>query len=215
MGRIVELKDIHKHIYIPSNGGNKRLTGYSDIALTSGGYAPIHPGHISCIQACKKFATITIVVVNGDNFLIRKHGKAFQDITTRCRIVAALEGVDYVIPFDHDSDNTVNVPLEVIKPNYFIKGGDRTGRENIPEWDTCVRNGIKIETGQGDPKLWSSSDFLKDWVMFKNTERWNQMINFPLNIDDYPLGTGIVVDLTKNTPMGTGTYPIIALDGHI
>lgn len=167
MGKIIQLDEYYKYITPKEIRWHNY---YSRIALTSGGFAPIHSGHISCIQACKTWAHRTVVVVNGDKFLQRKHGKAFQDIETRCRIVAALEGVDYVVPFDHDSDNTVNIPLEVIKPDYFIKGGDRTDESNIPEWPTCVNHGIQVVTGQGDPKLWSSSNFLKEWVKFKACE---------------------------------------------
>jgi cytidyltransferase-like protein len=168
MGKIIQLDEWHKYI-IPK--GERFGDGWhGKYALTSGGFAPIHAGHISCIQACKKFAQRTIVVVNGDKFLVRKHGKAFQDIETRCRIVAALEGVDYVIPFEHDSDNTVNIPLEALKPDYFIKGGDRTDESNIPEWSTCVNHGIQVKTGQGDPKLWSSSNFCQEWFKFKVSE---------------------------------------------
>lgn len=197
-------------------------TGVKVIATSVPG-SPIHNGHISCIQACTNFAPMTnravIVIVNGDKFLERKHGKAFQPLEVRAGIISAIKGVDLVVTFDHDSDDTVNIPLEVIKPNYFIKGGDRTGKENIPEWDTCVRNGIKIEVGQGDPKLWSSSDFLSDWVKFKNIEVWTKFPIGPVNYTDFrdstPMGTGIIIDMTKFTPMGTGVYPIVAQDGHI
>ena len=147
-----------------------------DIALTSGGFAPIHPGHISCIQACKSYAPITIVIVNGDKFLVRKHGKAFQDIETRCQIVASLRGVDYVIPFDSDKDNTMNEPIRRIMPAFFVKGGDRADKASIPEWDTCEEVNTKIITGAGLAKLWSSSNFLGDWGTFILSKMWKDAL---------------------------------------
>lgn len=129
------------------------------IVLTSGGYDPIHPGHISCIFESSKYG-MTVVVVNGDNFLIKKKGKPFIDLKTRTQIIAGLRGISWVVPFEIDNDQTVNVALEAIRPDIFTKGGDRVDAHTIPEWDTCNRHNIKVITGVGLPKLWSSSDIL-------------------------------------------------------
>jgi cytidyltransferase-like protein len=137
------------------------------IVAVSGGYAPIHPGHISNIQEAKKFGDTLVVIVNGDAFLKSKHGKAFQDLDTRCRIVSAISGVDYVVPFEIENDQTVIKALEILRPNMFAKGGDRTDSKTIPEWETCNRLSIKILPNVGIPKeKWSSSWFLKDWEEF-------------------------------------------------
>jgi D-beta-D-heptose 7-phosphate kinase/D-beta-D-heptose 1-phosphate adenosyltransferase len=133
------------------------------IVCTSGGFDPIHPGHMSCIAESRKFGDTVIVIVNGDGFLTRKKGKPFQDIETRCRIVAYARGVDLVIPFEIDNDQTVREALRRLKPHVFTKGGDRCSPETIPEWDVCQELGISVETGIGEPKNWSSSDFLKKW----------------------------------------------------
>ncbi len=133
------------------------------IVMTSGGFDPIHPGHISCITESKKHGDTLVVVVNGDAFLRAKKGKPFQDLATRSMIVSAIRGVDYVVPFEVEGDTTVIQALETIKPHIFTKGGDRVDEKTIPEWDTCQRNGTKIVTGIGLDKKWSSSWFLKDW----------------------------------------------------
>lgn len=58
------------------------------------------------------------------------------------------------------------VALDKIKPHIFTKGGDRIDASTIPEWNTCQKHGIEIISGVGLSKLWSSSDFLKEWGEF-------------------------------------------------
>jgi cytidyltransferase-like protein len=134
------------------------------IVATSGGFDPIHPGHISCIQESRKYGDTVVVIVNGDSFLTRKKGKPFQDLATRMLIVSALREVDYVVPFISDV-NTVDEALAKLKPAVFTKGGDRVDKDSIPavEWDICEKLGIEIVGGVGLDKFWSSSDFLRDW----------------------------------------------------
>lgn len=133
------------------------------IVATSGGFDPIHPGHISCILASKKFGDTLVVIINGDNFLRAKKGKPFQDLATRSVIVSAIREVNFVIPFEIENDATVIQALEQLKPHVFTKGGDRVDIATIPEWETCQKYGIEIETGVGLDKQWSSSDFLREW----------------------------------------------------
>lgn len=133
------------------------------VVATSGGFDPIHPGHISNFIDSKKYADTLVVIVNGDEFLRHKKGRPFQDIKTRCLIVSGIKTVDYVVPFEIEDDSTVNKALEIIKPDYFTKGGDRIDEKTIPEWKICNKLGIKIITGVGDDKKWSSSWFLENW----------------------------------------------------
>ena len=133
------------------------------LVLTSGGFDPIHPGHISCIIASRQYGDTVVVVVNGDAFLAAKKGKPFQDLATRSLIVSALREVDFVVPFEISGDSTVIQALEAIRPDVFTKGGDRIDESSIPEWETCQKHDIEIISGVGLSKLWSSSDFLKDW----------------------------------------------------
>lgn len=134
------------------------------IVLTSGGFDPIHPGHISSIQESGRFGDVVVVVVNGDAFLEAKKGKAFQDLATRCAIVSALRGVDVVVPFEIEGDSTVREALRRIRPDVFTKGGDRIDHTSIPEWDVCQELGIELVSGVGADKDWSSSWFLDDWT---------------------------------------------------
>jgi D-beta-D-heptose 7-phosphate kinase/D-beta-D-heptose 1-phosphate adenosyltransferase len=139
------------------------------VVVISGGFDPIHPGHISYMIEAKKLGDTLAVIVNGDAFLTTKKGKPFQPLENRCQIVSAIRNVDYVLPFEIKNDQTVIKALELIKPDIFAKAGDRYNAETIPEWDNCRQLGIKIITNVGEEKKWSSSQFLNDWSQFKNT----------------------------------------------
>src|SRR6185436_9041643 len=95
------------------------------IVVASGGIDPLHPGHASNLLEAKKLGDTLLVIVNGDAFLRNKKGKAFQDLKTRCQIVSFVRGVDYVIPFEIENDQTVCEALKWLKPHVFAKGGDR------------------------------------------------------------------------------------------
>jgi D-beta-D-heptose 7-phosphate kinase/D-beta-D-heptose 1-phosphate adenosyltransferase len=138
------------------------------VVATSGGFDPIHPGHVTCIVESAAFGDTLVVIVNGDDFLMRKKGKAFQDIDTRAAIVSAIRGVDYVVKFEIDDDPTVAVALRAVRPNIFTKGGDRVQGKTLPESEesACRDLNIKIIDGVGHDKVWSSSDFLREWGEF-------------------------------------------------
>ncbi len=133
------------------------------IVATSGGFDPIHPGHISCIIDSKRYGDTLVVIVNGDAFLTAKKGRPFQNLKTRCQIVSGIKEVDYVVPFEIKNDQTVNKALIALKPDVFTKGGDRVDKASLPEWETCQKHNIKIVYGVGEDKQWSSSLFLKKW----------------------------------------------------
>lgn len=138
------------------------------VVATSGGFDPIHPGHVTCIVESKALGDTLVVIVNGDDFLRKKKGKAFQDVDTRCAIVSAIRGVDYVVKFEIADDPTVAEALRAIRPRYFAKGGDRVAGQTMPpsEEAVCQEFGIDIVDGVGRDKAWSSSDFLMEWGEF-------------------------------------------------
>ena len=141
------------------------------IVATSGGFDPLHPGHASNLLESKAFGDTLVVVVNGDAFLRAKKGKPFQDLKTRCQIVSFVRGVDYVVPFEIENDQTVREALRLLKPHVFTKGGDRAAPELVPEWAVCQQLGIEMVFGVGQAKAWSSSDFLKEWGEFWSAAR--------------------------------------------
>ena len=138
------------------------------IVATSGGYDPIHPGHISLIIDSQKYGDTMVVIVNGDAFLTAKKGRPFQNLETRSLIVSGIAGVDYVVPFEIKNDMSVNKALEAIKPQVYTKGGDTLDPSTIREWETCQKNDIEVIFGVGEDKEWSSSWFLEDWDKHKS-----------------------------------------------
>lgn len=133
------------------------------LVMTSGGFDPLHVGHLRCLQAAallKGNQGLFVVVVNGDGFLQRKKGYAFMPLEERMELVAALRGVDYVVPWD-DGGQRVDGAIELIRPNVFAKGGDRSTVENVPEHDTCARVGCFVVFGiGGSTKAQSSSELV-------------------------------------------------------
>ena len=133
--------------------------------VATGGFDPIHSGHIEYLKEASLSGTRLIVGINSDEWLIRKKGKYFMPWEERAAIVQELTCVDEVISFD-DSDDTAIHALEQIKllfPNdqiVFVNGGDRT-KDNIPE---MVVEGVNFDFGiGGTDKKNSSSWILKEW----------------------------------------------------
>ncbi|HIF39176.1 MAG TPA: hypothetical protein EYQ69_08250 [Gemmatimonadetes bacterium] len=141
------------------------------IYMTSGGFDPIHVGHVRCILETSMLATnsglhpskmkgLVVIVVNADSFLIRKKGYAFMPLNQRMEIINAIQGVDYVVPWETSGDQTVCGVIKELKPRYFTKGGDRFDASTIPEWEICQRIGCEILTGIGGNKIQSSSSLV-------------------------------------------------------
>lgn len=107
------------------------------IVLVTGGFDPLHRGHIAYFQAANAIGDVLIVGVNSDEWLERKKGKNFMDLEDRVAIVDAIKYVDGVVTFD-DADNTAIGAIEVCLVDFpedfivFANGGDRT-LDNIPE----------------------------------------------------------------------------------
>ena len=128
------------------------------IVAASGGFDPLHAGHVEYLEKAKKLGDKLIVILNKDHFLKKKKGYAFMPFDERCKIIAALKYVDEIVPCI-DEDNTVCKTLEMLKPDIFAKGGDRTADE-IPEAKICRELGIKIIDGLGE-KIQSSSELVE------------------------------------------------------
>jgi cytidyltransferase-like protein len=138
-----------------------------NFVLTSGGYDPLHPGHISYLLDAAGvnpgILMVHLAVVNGDAFLKEKKGRSFMPLADRCKIVSAIKGVKAVLAYEVEDEMTVSPVIEALKPGFFAKGGDRTSKLNIPEWAICEKVGTELVTGVGNKKEWASSDYLKRW----------------------------------------------------
>lgn len=127
--------------------------------VVSGGFDPVHVGHLRMMQEAAKHGEL-IVVINSDPWLMRKKGFIFMPFPERAEIISAFECVSRV-EVALDSDNTVCQSLRVLKPDIFANGGDRTpGR--VPEEDVCEELGIEMMWGVGGGKIRSSSTLVSD-----------------------------------------------------
>lgn len=142
--------------------------------VATGGFDPIHSGHIEYLKEASSCGTNLVVGVNSDDWLVRKKGRYFMPWDERAAIISALTCVDKVIAFD-DSDETAIDCLEQVKKLYpndtiiFVNGGDRTA-ENIPEMSV---EGVEFEFGVGgETKKNSSSWILKEWSQPTVKREW-------------------------------------------
>lgn len=129
----------------------------------SGGFDPLHIGHIRLIKDAKKLGDRLVVIANNDNWLKKKKGYVFMSQDERAAVLGALHAVDEVIITGHGenpSDMSVCTELEKLKPDIFANGGDRKA-DNIPEYDLCERLGIKMVFNVGGGKAQSSSELVK------------------------------------------------------
>jgi D-beta-D-heptose 7-phosphate kinase/D-beta-D-heptose 1-phosphate adenosyltransferase len=138
----------------------KRRTKPRWVAV-SGGFDPIHIGHVRMFQEARKFGDKLVVILNNDNWLRAKKGFAFMPQKERAELLRAFPGVDKVVITDHkknDRDKSVNHALAKLRPAIFANGGDRRKTKDILEANTCKRFGIKLVFGVGKGgKVQSSS----------------------------------------------------------
>jgi D-beta-D-heptose 7-phosphate kinase/D-beta-D-heptose 1-phosphate adenosyltransferase len=129
------------------------------IVAISGGFDPVHIGHIRMIREASKHGDV-VVILNSDNWLYKKKGFFFMPYEDRCEILSSIKGVVNVISAgDHEDDDTVCVTLEELMPDYFANGGDR-GERNTPEVDLCEKLGIEMLWNIGGEKARSSSELV-------------------------------------------------------
>lgn len=144
------------------------------IVLVTGGFDPIHSGHIAYFKAAKALGDILVVGINSDQWLSRKKGAAFMPFHERMNIVKNIQDVDYVLEFN-DDDGSANAAIKLVKQSWsghdiiFANGGDRT-KENIPE---MVHDDIEFVFGVGgENKMNSSSWILQEWKAPKTERPW-------------------------------------------
>ena len=150
------------------------------ISVVSGGFDPIHSGHISYIESAKEYGDFLIIALNSDIWLRNKKGKEFMPFIERKAVLENIKGVDKVIDFQDDDLGSCIKALEKIKLEHpedeiiFCNGGDR-GKDNIPEMSV---SGITFEFSVGgDDKKNSSSWILKNWAYDNEKRIWGEYFN--------------------------------------
>lgn len=135
----------------------RQLIDNKKIVCVSGGFDPIHIGHVRMIQDAAKLGHV-IVIANSDEWLIRKKGYAFMTYEERQEILYAIKGVVDVVEAQ-DEDDTVCKTLRRLNPHIFANGGDR-GDRNTPEMAVCKELGIQMVWGMGGNDKPQSSSWL-------------------------------------------------------
>ena len=125
--------------------------------MVSGGFDPIHIGHVRMILDASKHGDV-IVVANSDDWLVRKKGYVFMPWEERAEIIESIRGVAKVHRVD-DSDGTGCEAILRIRPDAFANGGDRKN-SNTPEVTLCEDLGIKLLWNVGGEKIQSSSELV-------------------------------------------------------
>ena len=129
------------------------------VTLVSGGFDPLHSGHLEYFKEAKKLGDALCVCVNSDDWLTRKKGKPFMPIEERMAILKELKTPNLVIEFNDKDDSAcdaIEMALQVYDRVIFANGGDRHTGE-VPESVVCKKHGIEMVDGLGD-KIRSSSD---------------------------------------------------------
>jgi D-beta-D-heptose 7-phosphate kinase/D-beta-D-heptose 1-phosphate adenosyltransferase len=135
------------------------------VVLVTGGFDPLHSGHIAYFNEAKRLGDMLVVGVNSDAWLTRKKGRAFMPSNERITIIQNLKMVDHCILFNDDNGTAIEAikNVQMMYPNsqiIFANGGDRTA-DNIPEMQ-CKGVIFKFGVG-GETKLNSSSVILDNW----------------------------------------------------
>tara|TARA_B100001057_G_C22772500_1_gene920215 strand:- start:56 stop:829 length:774 start_codon:yes stop_codon:yes gene_type:complete len=150
------------------------------IVVVSGGFDPIHSGHIAYFNSAKKYGDKLIVALNSDEWLEKKKGKFFMPFIERKSIVENIKCVDKVIDFEDDDLGSCIKGLEKIKKMHpedeiiFANGGDR-GKDNILEMSV---DGVDfVFSVGGDDKKNSSSWILKNWQYYLEERIWGKFYN--------------------------------------
>ena len=150
------------------------MQNQTKIVLVTGGFDPVHSGHIEYFKAAKKLGDKLIVGINSDEWLTRKKGRPFMPMTERFVIISSMDVVDEVIVYNDDDGSSCDA-IRLAKIRYpnahivFANGGDRT-KDNIPE---MVFDDVEFVFGVGGiNKANSSSWILEEWKNPKTRRPW-------------------------------------------
>lgn len=130
----------------------------------SGGFDPLHPGHIRLFKRAKTLGDKLVVILNNDNWVMKKKSYVFMHEKERKEVIEAIRWVDEVVISKHPKnpqDMSVAQALKKFKPDIFANGGDRT-KKNIPEVAVCQKIGCKMVFNVGKGGKIQSSSWLVD-----------------------------------------------------
>jgi D-beta-D-heptose 7-phosphate kinase/D-beta-D-heptose 1-phosphate adenosyltransferase len=148
---------------------------FEKVSLVTGGFDPIHSGHISYFKRAKDLSNYLVVGINTEEWLTRKKGQYFQSWKERAEIIRHLDMVDAVISWNDEDDSACGAIakcLEIAQTVVFANGGDR-GKDNTPEIDKYDDHpNVEFAWGiGGDDKMNSSS-----WILHGYFERQKKLL---------------------------------------
>ena len=132
--------------------------------MVSGGFDPIHVGHLEMLEEAKELGDRLVAVVNCDAWLIRKKGRFLMNQEDRAKLLKSIKYVDDVFILESER-NDVGEAIEIIRPDIFANGGDRKDEASIPEAELCRKLGIEMVFNVGkNGKIRSSSELLEKYA---------------------------------------------------
>lgn len=137
----------------------------------SGGFDPLHIGHVNLFNKAKKLGDKLVVILNNDNWLMKKKGYVFMPEMERKKMIESLRVVDRVVLTEHPRNPSykhVGFTIRKIKPDIFANGGDK-GITNEFEVAACKAVGCKMVGGVGGGKVQSSSWLIDNFI--KNSKK--------------------------------------------
>ena len=134
------------------------------VVMVSGGFDPIHIGHLEMFKEAKELGNKLLVVLNCDDWLTRKKGRFFMNQDDRATLIKSIKYVDDVYVLQSDR-NDVGEAIEKFRPDIFANGGDRKDEASIPESAICKKLGVQMMFNIGKSgKIRSSSELLKKYL---------------------------------------------------
>ena len=151
------------------------------VVLVTGGFDPLHSGHIAYFKAARELGDHLVVGVNSDNWLTRKKGRPFMPFEERCAIIKELECVDEIIGFNDDDNSACAAIYQVLATRssqwklVFANGGDRTNKNTLEYKMYNNHPDVQFAFGVGgEDKKNSSSWILKDWSQPTTERAWGK-----------------------------------------
>jgi D-beta-D-heptose 7-phosphate kinase/D-beta-D-heptose 1-phosphate adenosyltransferase len=159
------MKSTNKRSVVKKSSGSDKASW----VMVSGGFDPIHIGHVRMFEKARKLGDKLVVVINNDHWLMDKKGYVFMSQKERGEIIASFPSVNKVVFTDHkpgeyNTDKSVCRAIQKLKPAIFANGGDRKpDGDPVPEVELCKKLGIKLAYNVGaGGKVQSSSWMIGD-----------------------------------------------------
>lgn len=148
--------------------------------VVSGGFDPVHIGHLKLLEESRKLGDYLTVILNSNNFLKQKKGFIFMTFEERKKILLGFSCVDRVVKCIDKDETVCQTLLNLKKKNQvdiFANGGDRKNKNDIPEYNICRDNDIQMIFDVGGGKIQSSSNLIERFINYSERRPWGYFEN--------------------------------------